>query len=76
MLALPGTSRVHDKECNPPMPKVPIMMGGALPLAFVEETRISPYEFVQQRRSLEDFLEMKVRNVLAGRRSLRLWLFK
>ena len=28
------------------------MMGGALPLAFVEETRIFPYEFVQ-RQSLK-----------------------
>ena len=42
MLALPGTSRVHDKECNPPTPKAPIMMGGALPLASVKETRILP----------------------------------
>ena len=46
-------------------------MGGALPLASVEETRIF-HDFVQQRRSLKSFLEMKVRNVLAGRRSLRL----
>ena len=32
--------------CNLLTPKAPIMMGGALPLGFVEETRIFPYEFV------------------------------
>ena len=34
------------RGCNPLSPKAPIMMGGALPLGFVEETRIFPYEFV------------------------------
>ena len=29
----------------------------------------SPYEFVQQGRSLKNSLEMKVRSVLAGRKS-------
>ena len=59
------------RECNPLTPKAPIMMGGTQQLASVKETRIFPYEFVQQRRSLKNFLEMKVRSVLAGRRSLR-----
>ena len=34
------------KGCNLLTPKAPIMMGGALPLVFVKETRIFPYEFV------------------------------
>ena len=38
-LAPPG---FMTKECNPPTPKAPVMMGGALPLASVEETRIFP----------------------------------
>ena len=57
------------KGCNPLTPKAPIMMGGALLLPSVKETRIFPYEFVQQRRSLKYFLEMKLRNVPAGCRT-------
>ena len=65
-LAPPGFT---TRGCNPLTPKAPIMMGGALPLASVEETRIFLYEFVQQRRSPKNFLEMKLRNVLAGCRT-------
>ena len=65
-LAPPGFT---TRGCNPVTPKAPIMMGGALPLASVEETRIFLYEFVQQRRSPKNFLEMKLRNVLAGCRT-------
>ena len=30
------------RECNPPRPKAPIMMGGALPLTSLKETCIFP----------------------------------
>ena len=62
-------SKFMTRECNPLTPKAPIMMGGTQQLASVKETRIFPYGFVQQRRSLKNFLAMKVRSVLAGSRS-------
>ena len=49
-------------KTNPLAWNTPIVMGGAL-----QDPASSLHEFVQQRRSFVNFLEMKVRNVHAGR---------
>jgi len=65
VLVLYGTYRVQD---NGMVQKAPIVMGCA--------PQYEPYEFVEWRRSLMKFLEIKVRSVLARCRTLGLRLFR
>ena len=65
MLVLYGTCKVHHKRGWNPLAPILLRLMSFLAAGL----RIFPLR-VRQRRSLENFPEMKVRSVVAGRRSL------
>ena len=69
MLALPCTFRVHDKGMQSADAQGAYYDGRYPTARICKGNAHFPYEFVQQRRFLKNYLEMKVRSILAGSRS-------